>query len=251
MWFLVLCIFVRLFWKALETLVKQPPGLSLLRTRQNDYYSNVMMTSSNGTFSALLAFSAENSPFTCEFPAQRPVTRSFDVFLICTWINGWVNNREAGDLRRHNAHYDVTVMVLIDISFIVMSMKLNVCVFPWCCIQADKIDKEKSTPSCIDGTQTCAVLPPTDALARYWRQSYISSLWSLICYHWCQMHFPLGQITLIKMTDKTTLLMFCPQSFVYKTVTTRHFFQTTASWYKRYGGSFFCDFNFQNSSMKF
>ena len=30
--------------------------------------------------------------------------------LICTRINGWVNNREAGDMRRHRAHYDVTVM---------------------------------------------------------------------------------------------------------------------------------------------
>ena len=30
--------------------------------------------------------------------------------LICDWINGWVNNREAGDLRRYRAHYDVTVM---------------------------------------------------------------------------------------------------------------------------------------------
>ena len=30
--------------------------------------------------------------------------------LICAWINRWVNNREAGDLRRHHAHYDVIVM---------------------------------------------------------------------------------------------------------------------------------------------
>ena len=30
--------------------------------------------------------------------------------LICVWISGWVNNREAGDLRRHRAHYDVIVM---------------------------------------------------------------------------------------------------------------------------------------------
>ena len=30
--------------------------------------------------------------------------------LICVWINGWVNNREAGDLRRYCAHYDITVM---------------------------------------------------------------------------------------------------------------------------------------------
>ena len=33
--------------------------------------------------------------------------------LICVWINGWVNNCEAGDLRRHRAHYDVIVMKLL------------------------------------------------------------------------------------------------------------------------------------------
>ena len=30
--------------------------------------------------------------------------------LICVWKNGWVNNCEAGDLRRYHAHYDVTIM---------------------------------------------------------------------------------------------------------------------------------------------
>ena len=30
--------------------------------------------------------------------------------LICAWINCWINNREAGDLIRHHAHYDVTVI---------------------------------------------------------------------------------------------------------------------------------------------
>ena len=30
--------------------------------------------------------------------------------LICAWIHDWVNNREAGDLRRPHTHYDVTVM---------------------------------------------------------------------------------------------------------------------------------------------
>ena len=29
--------------------------------------------------------------------------------IICTRIDGWVNYREAGDLRRHHAHYDVIV----------------------------------------------------------------------------------------------------------------------------------------------
>ena len=31
--------------------------------------------------------------------------------LICVWINCWVNNREAGDLRRYRAHFDVIVKI--------------------------------------------------------------------------------------------------------------------------------------------
>ena len=41
--------------------------------------------------------------------------------LICVWINGWVNNREAGDLRRHRGHYDVNVMSWQDASVIAMA----------------------------------------------------------------------------------------------------------------------------------
>ena len=33
--------------------------------------------------------------------------------LICAWTNGWVNNRDADDLRRHRAHYDVTLMLWV------------------------------------------------------------------------------------------------------------------------------------------
>ena len=36
--------------------------------------------------------------------------------LICAWTNGWVDNRNAGDLRRHHANWDVTVMRQIDVS---------------------------------------------------------------------------------------------------------------------------------------
>ena len=32
------------------------------------------------------------------------------MFFICSWINSWVNNREAGNLRCHRGHYDVIVM---------------------------------------------------------------------------------------------------------------------------------------------
>ena len=64
------------------------------------------------TFSALLAICAGNSPVTGEFPAQRPLTRSFDIFFDLRLKSGWVNNRKAGDLRRRHAHYDVTLMIL-------------------------------------------------------------------------------------------------------------------------------------------
>ena len=63
------------------------------------------------TFSALLILCAGNLPVTSEFPSQRPVTRALLFSMICVWINGWVNNREAGDLRRHDTHYDAVVMV--------------------------------------------------------------------------------------------------------------------------------------------
>ena len=39
------------------------------------------MTSSMETLFALLALGAGNSPVTGEFPSQRPVTQSFDVFF--------------------------------------------------------------------------------------------------------------------------------------------------------------------------
>ena len=63
------------------------------------------------TFSALLAICVGNSPVPGEFPTQRPVTRSFDVFFgLRVWINVWENNSEAGDSRRYRTHYDVIVM---------------------------------------------------------------------------------------------------------------------------------------------
>ena len=62
------------------------------------------------TFSALLAICAGNSSATSEFPGKGQCHGALMFSLICVWINGWVNNREAGDLRRYRAHYDVTVM---------------------------------------------------------------------------------------------------------------------------------------------
>ena len=60
------------------------------------------------TFSALLA-RIHRSPVSSPHKGQWRGALMFS--LICAWINDWVNNREAGDLRRHCAHYDAIVMI--------------------------------------------------------------------------------------------------------------------------------------------
>ena len=56
-------------------------------------------------------------PYCGEFAGHRWIhlTKDSDAELwyflwSARWINGWLNNRETGDLRRHRAHYDVIVM---------------------------------------------------------------------------------------------------------------------------------------------
>ena len=69
-----------------------------------------MMTSSNGNIFRV------TDPLRREFtgPVNSPHKgqwRGALMFsLICARRNDWVNNREAGDLKRHRGHYDVNVM---------------------------------------------------------------------------------------------------------------------------------------------
>ena len=65
-----------------------------------------LMTSSNETFSALLAICAGNSPHKGQWRGALMFS------LICASVNAWVNNLEAGDLRRYRTHYDVTLMMI-------------------------------------------------------------------------------------------------------------------------------------------
>ena len=75
------------------------------------------------TLSALLVICTGNSPVTGEFPAQRPMTLSFDVFFDLPWINRWANNRESGDLIHHRAHYGVAIMELLN-NWIIFFIKM-------------------------------------------------------------------------------------------------------------------------------
>ena len=62
------------------------------------------MTSSNGNIFGV------TGPLCGEFTS--PCTKASDVDLWSVhWINVWVNNRDAGGLKHHRAHYDVIIML--------------------------------------------------------------------------------------------------------------------------------------------
>ena len=64
------------------------------------------------TFSVLLALCA-GSPVNSPHKEQWRGALMFS--LNCAWIDGWVNNREAGNLRRHHAYYDVAVISIMKV----------------------------------------------------------------------------------------------------------------------------------------
>ena len=71
------------------------------------------------TFSAFPALCKGKPPVTGGVPSQRPMTRSFDVFFFRSapeQANGFANNRDVGDFRRHGAHYDVAVIYTVVLS---------------------------------------------------------------------------------------------------------------------------------------
>ena len=84
------------------------------------------------SFSALQAICAGNSSITGEFPAQKACDAELWSF-ISAWMNGWVNNRKAGDLKRRRAHHDVIVMFSITPNYIqiesracvIVSLRIN------------------------------------------------------------------------------------------------------------------------------
>ena len=57
-------------------------------------------------FSPLLALCGGNPRLPVISPHKGQWRGALVFSLICAWINGWANNRDTGDLRRHSAHYD-------------------------------------------------------------------------------------------------------------------------------------------------
>ena len=86
------------------------------------------------TFSALLAICAGNSPVTGEFPTQRPVTRSFDVFfdqhpnerLSKQWWGWWFETLSSPLWRHHNGSGVFTWINMHLVGDIICTNRLNI-----------------------------------------------------------------------------------------------------------------------------
>ena len=63
-----------------------------------------------GTFSALLTLCQGNPLSPMDSPNKGQWRGALRFSLNCAWPNGWANTRDVGDLRRHMAHFDVTVI---------------------------------------------------------------------------------------------------------------------------------------------
>ena len=73
-----------------------------------------MMTSSNGNSFRVTSHLCGEFTDHRWIPFKGQWSGALMFSLICAWINGWVKNCEAGDLRRHCAHYDVTIIRSVD-----------------------------------------------------------------------------------------------------------------------------------------
>ena len=69
-----------------------------------------IMTSSNGSISALLALCEGNPSVTGGFPSQRASDAGFDVFFDVSLKKRLSKQSSASDFRRRGGYCDVTVM---------------------------------------------------------------------------------------------------------------------------------------------
>ena len=92
-----------------------PPTHTHTHTKPGSRWWSVMASEYDDVikwiFSALLAICAGNSPVDRWILHTKASVAELWCFLWSAWINGWVNNGEAGDLTRHLAYYDVIVII--------------------------------------------------------------------------------------------------------------------------------------------
>ena len=88
-----------------------------------------IMTHQMEAFSALLALCVgiHRSPVNSLHKGQWCTALMFS--LICARANGWANNRDSGNLRRHRVHYYVTVMAWMHAMPLLGTVSFRICRF--------------------------------------------------------------------------------------------------------------------------
>ena len=103
--------------------------------------------------------------------------------LICTQINGWVNNHKAGDLRRHGGHYEVTVIPASMCSISALTLLL---------LKPEYSVRTRSAPWLL---MTWLLVSPGHQQQWYWlcminvHVSYTEGLDPTISHHWASPKF--------------------------------------------------------------
>ena len=137
------------------------------------------------TFSGYWPFVQGIHRFPVNSPHKGQWCRALMFSFICTWINGWVNNSEAGDLRCHSAHYDVIVAqycwwpddtkgMALALFFQNIKASTILCVEEGCVWQ---IRNYLSWNSCKDVTMSWAQVQPDSACA--WQSQIMKFAWLL------------------------------------------------------------------------
>ena len=111
------------------TLIYFIPTPSVITAKMKSF----MMTSSNGIIFHVTGhlfgeFTGDRWPVNSPHKGQWRGALMFS--LICVWINGWENNREAGDLRRYHAHYNAIAMYLYDVVWIRRNLPASPMLYP-------------------------------------------------------------------------------------------------------------------------
>ena len=97
---------------SISSLTQQSPHSMILSIRI------CMMKSSNANIFRVTGPLCGNSPVTGEFPAQRPMTRGFDVFFDLRLNKRLSKQSQIGDLRRRRANYNKFVPAILSVSWI-------------------------------------------------------------------------------------------------------------------------------------
>ena len=117
---------IQKYWKLIHVPLRTSPSEEWINDRADDERIHVWLQQTHFLITALRLLSPwwrrQMKHFPRYWPSVQGIHRSpmnsphtgqwrgaLIFSLICAWINGWINNREACDLRRHRAHYAVVV----------------------------------------------------------------------------------------------------------------------------------------------